>query len=503
MLPEPRDDPHRPPLHTTSVWSNRPPFGAWAGFKASGAEAATVAVSLQAAGYRTGFVGKYLNSYRGAEVPPGWDAWRAFTYGWGFYDYTLNVDGRLVRYGSAPSDYSTDVLARMAERFIRRSREPFFLFFSPAAPHSPAVPAPRHADVELDLPPFSPPSRRERDLDDKPAYVRRSAAPLTWAQQRFREKQYRSLLAVDDALGRLLDALEATGELRDTIFVFTSDNGVLWGEHGFPAARKSVPYESSIRVPLVVRYDALIEGARREERLVTNLDLAPTFAELAGAWHRTEGLSLVSLLVGEDAPWRRSFLVENMGGETPEARIPTYCGLRTARYLYALYRTGEEELYDLHTDPYQLENVARDETRAETVEILRRELRRRCFPLPPGFHPALLCTLLGTARDDRLFGSRHGDYACPRGGRDTVATGAGADTVDASARTVRDLHRATYGWAGGGAPGSSISTGAGADRVSARNRRRDRIRCGAGRDVVLADGFDAVAADCERVGRPR
>jgi arylsulfatase A-like enzyme len=490
--------------HTTGVWSNRPPFGSWSAFRALGAERRTIAVALQRAGYRTGYVGKYLNAYTGTTVPPGWDDWRAFSWGWGYFDYTLNVNGALVRHGHAPRDYSTDVLGKMAARFIRGNRasgRPFFLVFAPAAPHNPVIPAPRHAEVDLDLGPFEPPSVDE-DLSDKPAYMRRSPQTAGERHRLFRLRQYRTLLAVDDAIARLIKALRATRQLRNTLVIFTSDNGVEWGEHGFPAARKSVPHEGSIRVPLIVRFGRVSRTARTETRLVTNADIAPTVAALAGVSVKSEGRSLVPLLRGLDPPWRRGFLVENLGGETASAHIPTYCGIRTERTLYVVYRTGERELYDLDADPYELENRAGQARFRKMEQALLRQIRRICFPLPPGFHPRPLCTLVGTAGSDLLIGGAGADFACLAGGHDRVATGRGSDTVDAGAKTVARSARAVFSPRAHGPRGSTISTGPGHDRILALNGRRDVVRCGAGRDRVTADRFDLVGPSCERIMRP-
>lgn len=491
--------------HSTGVWSNRMPFGGWEGFSGLGAERHTIAVALRAAGYRTSYVGKYLNGYGGTTIPPGWAEWRSFSRGWGYYRYTLNLNGRLVNYGHSPRDYSTDVLGRMAADFVRRSAKssrPFFLLFAPAAPHNPAIPAPRHAHVNLHLPPFQPPSLNE-DLADKPAYIRRTAGAFRRRVRKYRIRQYRTLLAVDEAVGRILDSLRATGKLKNTIVIFTSDNGVEWGEHGFSPARKSVPHEASIRVPFIVRYDKLVHGGRTDERLVTNLDIAPTLASLAHVRFGGEGASLKPLLRGNTSiAWRRQFLVENMGGDFRLDRIPTYCAVRTERFLYALYATGEQELYDLEADPYQLKNLARDRFMRLARGLLLRQVRRLCYPLPPGFHPRALCTVRGTAGNDDLIGTRDRDFVCLGGGRDRVTTGGGADTVNAAAATTSRLARVIFSPRGHGLRGSTISTGPGADRILAMNGRRDVIRCGAGHDEVSADWFDLVARDCERVSRP-
>jgi hypothetical protein len=403
------------------------------------------------------------------------------------------------------ADYSTDVLGRMAAQIVRTSRRPLFLVFSPAAPHAPATPARRHLNVPLTLGDHDSPAFRERGalLHDKPRYVRENWRWPTKAQRSFRIRQYRSLLAVDDAIRRITDALAARGRLRDTLIVFTSDNGVMWNEHGFTSARKAVPYEGAIRVPLVVRYDRLIRAPRRDEHLVTNADLAPTFARLGGAALATEGRNLIPLLRNRPrSPWRTRFLIENAGGEIAADRIPTWCGVRTERHMYALYATGEQELYDLQTDPHQLENRVRDAEYRPALRSLRDGLRRLCFPLPPGLQPRVLCTISGTRRGETVTGDRRRDTVCPNGGRDRVATGGGADTVHAGAVRIRWLSRLTWSAPWGGPAGSRFVLGPGADRIFARNGRRDSIRCGSGADLVVADRFDLVERNCERIVRP-
>ena len=490
--------------HTTGVWSNRLPFGALDTFRASGAERATLAVALQAAGYRTGLVGKYLNGYRGVSVPPGWDEWMAFKYGWGYYDYALNVNGRTVRHGDRPQDYSTDVLGKLAAGFVRRARKPFFLYFAPAAPHTPTIPAPRHESAELDLPPFSPPSREELDLSDKPAYVQSQAREERKGHRYYRGRQFRALLAVDEAVGQILTALEQAGKTRETIIVFTSDNGVQWGEHGLAEGRKGVPYEGSTRVPLVIRYDPLTSAGGTDSHLVGNVDFAPTFARLAGIPFAAEGRSLLPLLARADPPeWRQALLLQGMGGEAEDRKTPAFCGMRTEGHSYVVYETGEEELYDLGSDPHQLESRAHEASFRRVRENLRGLVREACFPLPPGFHADPLCTLRGSGGNDQLLGGRGPDYACGGGGHDRVQTGAGSDTVDIGAATAAELARATFFGRASGPAGSRVETGSGNDRVLARNGRRDLIWCGPGSDRVIADRYDVIGSGCERVSRPR
>ncbi len=209
-----------------------------------------------------------------------------------------------------------------------------------------------------------------------------------------RRNQYRSLQAVDRAVGRLLDALEDTGRLDDALVIFTSDNGLLWGEHRW--VKKEVPYEEAIRVPLVVRADAIAgEGVRTDRNLVANIDLAPTIAEAAGVrLPGADGQSLLPLVEGRATTWRQALLIEHMRGTNP---IPTYCAVRTARYLFATYETGERELYDLESDPFQLQDLAGTQPGLEGR--LDATLRGLCEPPPPGLRPqmSMAATLLGLA----------------------------------------------------------------------------------------------------------
>lgn len=376
--------------HTTGIYDNSPPYGSFFAFD----DSSTIATWLDAAGYRTALIGKYLNKYQESEagyVPPGWDRWVAFVSeegNGGYFDYSMSVDGTLVDYGSEDADYSTDVLAGEAESFIRTtpSDEPLFLMFDPKAPHDPAIPAPRHAAEFEDLPPARPPSFNEKDVRDKPTYLQ-SLRQLNDAEvlalDEFRRNQYRTLLAVDDALYGIIDALKDTNRLSTTMVVFLSDNGLLHGEHRISG--KSAPYDESVRIPLVIRYPPLLESGEIDRHLVLNVDLAPTFAELAGVpAPGVEGMSLLPLLPAPLLPWRRDFLVEHLA---TRERIPTYCAVHSASYEYVQYESDEEELYDLDLDPYQLVNVAGDPEYARALSFMRRRVVRLCDPPPPGFDP--------------------------------------------------------------------------------------------------------------------
>jgi N-acetylglucosamine-6-sulfatase len=368
--------------HTTGVYRQGGRFGGFRSFE----DSMTIATELNEAGYRTGFFGKYLDSYQHdaltGYVPPGWDRWVAFVHSQ-FFDFGLTIDGVVERYGSEPDDYSTDVLASHTEDFIRGTEGPVFALFVPAAPHAPALPAPTDAGGFADLPVWRPPSFDEADRSDKPTHMQilKPVGPeRTENLEILRRNQYRSLQSVDRAVGRLLDALEDTGRLDDALVIFTSDNGLLWGEHRW--LKKEVPYEEAIRVPLIIRADAVVgEDARTNDQLVANIDLAPTIAAAAGVeLPDADGRSLLPLLAGRREKWRQALLIEHMRGTNP---IPTYCAVRTSRYLFASYETGERELYDLEADPFQLRDLAGTEPGLEgRLDVTLRSL---CDPPPPGF----------------------------------------------------------------------------------------------------------------------
>ena len=189
------------------------------------------------------------------------------------------------------------------------------------------------------------------------------------------------LLGVDDSTGRILEALEAMGELDNTIIVLAGDHGYFYGEHGLGGERR-LAYEESSRIPILVRFPPLIEAGITPEPLVMNIDLAPTLLELAGSQpaRPLHGRSLVPLLKGETpSDWRTSILVEYYS-DTVFRRIVTmgYKAVRTDRYKYINYLEleGMDELYDLETDPYELDSVIDDPQYADILEEMKVELQR-------------------------------------------------------------------------------------------------------------------------------
>lgn len=337
-------------------------------------DVSSLATWLDDAGYRTGLIGKYLNDYDelpAGYVPPGWDEWFAIAQPGPqirYYDYELNENGNIVKYGDAPSEYSTSVLQEKAVGFVEGG-DPFFLYLAPIAPHPPSIPAPADADASVDLAWDPPPSFNEADVSDKPGGGPPAFSAHEIAAARSKHLQMlRSLLAVDRAVQATVDAVEAAGRMEDTYFIFTSDNGFLLGEHRLFG--KVWPYEESIRVPLVIRTPGS-DAPRSSDELVLNIDLPGTIAEVAGVrpgLHQ-DGLSLVPLLAGRKTSWRSGFVVEFLGYAPG---VPPYEGVRTRRHLYVEYRNGARELYDLGRDPDELRNLLHGTQAPDVTEVASR-----------------------------------------------------------------------------------------------------------------------------------
>jgi N-acetylglucosamine-6-sulfatase len=372
--------------HNHGVLGNGTPIG---GFDALD-EQHTLGIWLQRAGYHTIQVGKFLNGYGLANpryVPPGWDEWIAAPDRTTnrYFDYELNENGTIVHYGDAPADYKSDLYTQKAvERIRARTQlaspiaEPFFLFVGYTAPHLPAIAATRDRDRFRGSPLPRPPSFNERNVSDKPRYIRRqrslSAARVRRVARQHRS-QLRSLLAVDAAIARIVTELSDQALLDETYVVFTSDNGFMSGEHRLPKG-KYVPYEPSIRVPLIIRGPGLAPGTRSEE-LVSNVDLAPTILDLAGARASVpvDGRSLMPFATNTGRRSDRPIFLEANTIDDPSPGIP-YAGLRTRRFKYVRYRSGELELYDLARDPHELASRHRDRSYRATRAALARALAR-------------------------------------------------------------------------------------------------------------------------------
>jgi arylsulfatase A-like enzyme len=358
--------------HNHGVWSNTSPDGGFDRFEALHAHD-NLAVWLRHAGYYTALVGKYLNQYENQPaVPPGWSEWHAVAPDpYRPYDYTTNDNGKLTRHGERPRDYEQDVLTRKAVNLVQRrapKAQPFFLWLTYSAPHSGGPytdpnpptncddapkPPPRYAHAFDSEPLPRTPNFDEPDVSDKPAAIRKrprlNKSAIVYIERNYR-CELESLLAVDDGVKRVVDALRASGELDDSLVVYTSDNGFFHGEHRIAQGKMQI-YEESIRVPLEMRGPGIPKGVSIDP-LAINADLAPTIVDAANAHARLtmDGRSLLPVTQNPGIEHGRQLLIEQ----------PRLAAIRTHRYIYAQYKTGERELYDLRRDPFELHSRHKD-----------------------------------------------------------------------------------------------------------------------------------------------
>jgi N-acetylglucosamine-6-sulfatase len=322
--------------------------------KDSGMQADTLATRLKEAGYRTGLFGKYNNDYDEPRVPVGWDRWFAMLEPFNreqTYEFNSNGERRTF---DRSQDNETDVISNNAEVFIRNDPAgPWFSYVCPHEPHGPYYPAPRHAE-EFKGATWDPASEGEADLSDKPPRVR-SEPTYTDVEEAQNERDYRGKLrelqTVDDMVANLLNALVDTGQLGETLIFFLTDNGFLFGEHRLQD--KNLPYDEACRIPFIVRGPGVDRGYA-SNALVSQIDLAPTICEAAGAnTAGMDGRSLWPLLRGEASPdWRRYLMIEDVAAGWYSLRSPTHW--------YTEWDGGFRELYDLRTDPDMMESQHRD-----------------------------------------------------------------------------------------------------------------------------------------------
>jgi N-acetylglucosamine-6-sulfatase len=402
--------------HNHHVVGNAPPRGGFERFERldSGND---LPLWLQRAGYHTGEVGKYLNGYglkNPTLVPPGWDEWEAVAGGVDYYDYTLNENGSLVDFGTQPSDYVDDVITGGAVDFIDRNAtasSPFFLYVAYKAPHGggPAVsgrrcaggppqPAPRHYGQFSNEALPEPPSFNEADVSDKPRFVQNSPllTPARIAAERtLYQCELESLQGVDDGVNAIVKALRATGALRNTLLVYTSDNGFFHGEHRIYTGKIKV-YEPSIRVPLLMRGPGIPAGVTVRD-LTVNADLAPTIVDAAQA-RANRAMNGISILTDAEHPRRklgRMLLIEG----------DNFHAIRTERYKFVQYDDGEQELYDLRLDPYELQNQVTNPAYAPVAALLAAELSSLRNCRQAGCHRlAQVATKLHYSRGRSRFG---------------------------------------------------------------------------------------------------
>ncbi len=338
-------------------------------------ETPTFPQELQRSGYRTAFVGKWHMGGSSDAPRPGFDRWVSFPGQGLYYNQTFNIDGeRVPRQG-----YTTDLITDYALEFLAGAdggqEQPFLLYVSHKAVHSPFRPAERHAGSYGDrrYPRPASMANRHDNYEGKPNWV--EAQRRSWHGvdglydnsvdfQQFALDYAETMRAVDDSVGRITGALEERGLLERTLLVFTSDNGFQFGEHGL--IDKRTMYEASIRVPLVALAPWLPGGSGgiRRSEMILNLDFAPTFLEAAGVAvpESVQGRSFLGLLqvgLGEPPPpWRDAFLYEYFW-ERAFPQTPTVLGVRTDRYKFMRFHGvwDRYELYDLSVDPGERRNL--------------------------------------------------------------------------------------------------------------------------------------------------
>lgn len=342
----------------------------------------TIATALQNKGYKTGFIGKYIHGYKPGYVPPGWTSFVTNSNGGMIKDW-FNL--RDITIGKSSKNPSRGKIIKNTEQYITYfqrdhalefidnfSDSPFFLFVNTNAPHVPRIPAPED-DNKFDNIFFHTQTADAIDLSDKPMWVKQTSELKLFEYRLGKSKidetnlKYQdyleTLVAVDRMINSIINKIEDLGIMNNTIIIFTSDNGVMMGEHGL--FDKGIAYEESIQVPLVIK----IPGASpsiSKELVAMNLDVPATIFDIANITYDSDGLSLVPLLNGSSDKWRNDILLE-CGGYLRWWRrkfgidfdgLGFWSAVRTKNWKYIAHPTGEEELYHLSTDPHEEENLA-------------------------------------------------------------------------------------------------------------------------------------------------
>lgn len=414
--------------HNNGVRFNSGKTGGYSTFKN---QETAFPAALQKAGYRTAHIGKFLNGYgddyaTNTKPPAGWTRWAGLVgLSTGqYFNFTLNLDGKLVTYSD--TDYQTDVLTALAVEEVKTASagdEPFFLSLAYLAPHAefgcPLVEctaekikedidnANSGADAGSPIPaPQYSGSFAQEPLPAKPSFDQfgfgQTASlipPFDAAQKKFIDFNYRSTLeslrSVDDGVEAVVKAVEAAGELDNTVIIFTSDNGFFFGEHRFQFG-KYMPYEESLTVPLYIRGPGVAVG-QVNDTVVTNADLAPTILEMADAkpLRVMDGVSLGPLLKDPALLWDRPVAIEGLS--PPITLQPEWHGIRTRRFAYFEFVSGGVngvELYDIVKDPYQMNNLVLNPAFADVVAEFHRQtlllqscVGAECWSVasPPGF----------------------------------------------------------------------------------------------------------------------
>lgn len=393
---------------------------------------------LQQAGYQTAYLGKWHMGGQHDDPRPGFDHWESFRGQGVYYNPTLNINGERIKYED--STYITDLITEHSVDWLknRDKEKPFFMYVSHKAVHAEFMPAQRHLgkyeNEEIILPPSfytsaNPVKGRSNpyglehytatvkpeNIDEnypdgfleerekhagnfqKPAvgeeYYGELRTPDWQKMQReswhgvdymyhgdmdfqsFYKRYCESLLAVDEGIGAILKYLEEEGLDNSTMVIYMGDNGFSFGEHGLIDKRHF--YEESVKVPFLVRYPEVLQGGQVINKMIQNIDVAPTILELAGIQkpEQMQGRSIMPIIKGEDVEWRDRIFYEYYW-EYFYPQTPTMHGVRTDRYKYIRYHGtwDTNEFYDLQEDPHEMNNLIGSPAHQEIIRDLNGDI---------------------------------------------------------------------------------------------------------------------------------
>ncbi len=330
----------------------------------------------RAAGYETAYIGKW-HMGNDPSPRPGFDHWFSFPGQGQYFDPQINVNGKLDK----RSGFMTDILNEAALDFLKKKRsKPFSLYLAHKAVHGPFTPPDRHKELYAGQPiqrhpNAAAPRKGKPALDREVAAPKKGSATQSGPTDESVRNQLRLLSAVDEGIGQVLATLEQSGELDNTLIIFTSDNGYFHGDHGL--GDKRAAYDEALRIPMLARYPRWIKPGTKIAEDVLNVDVAPTMLDASGAKPGPEmkGASFVPLMQGKRGKWRRDFYCEYFS-EQQYPRIPSWHAVRSPEWKLIEYKEHPEwaELYNLKKDPYEMENLAGDSGAGKTRQELSARL---------------------------------------------------------------------------------------------------------------------------------
>ncbi len=363
--------------HNSGVQTNTNPNGGYNKFMEKDDAMKSFCVALQQKGYKTAMMGKFLNGYlpKMHEPVQGWSDWFVAGGGYRNFDYDINSNGKLLHFGNAPEDYLTDVLASRTDSLINAWKEqPFFIEIATFTPHAPFIPAPRHQNLfKNEKAPRNPTFNHQAD-STAPNWLRElqplGAKKINKIDEIFRNR-LRCVMSIDEMLGNIRKVLNEAGVSNNTYIFFSSDNGYHLGDYSMVQG-KQTPFDIDIRVPLIACGPDVAKG-NLQQAIVSNIDLAPTFAALAGTklTGAPDGKDIQQFLREQNTEkidWRNFAIIEHRRvnydindpdrQEAEDGRLPSYTALRFHNLLYVEYETGEISCYDVMKDPFELKNMA-------------------------------------------------------------------------------------------------------------------------------------------------